>query len=113
MKRNTTFNLPDDLIQRAKVYAAEHDTTLTAIVRSHLEQVTGYVPDAGREDPLLAFSKGEIGKAEAIQKAGLRDYAELLMALGQRRLSLPTLPPHEVRAMTDTFLRLRRMGAAA
>jgi plasmid stability protein len=113
MKRNTTFNLPEDLIQRAKVYAAEHDTTLTAIVRRHLEQVTGYATDAAREDPMLAFSKGEIGKAEAIQKAGLRDYAELLVALGQRGLSLPTLPPHEVREMTDTFLRLRHMGAAA
>jgi hypothetical protein len=113
MKRNTTLNLPDDLIQRARVYAAEHSTTLTAIIRRHLEQVTGYTADSSGLDPLLAFSRGEIGKAEAIQKARLRDYAALLMALGTRGLSLPTLPPHEVREMTDTFLRLHRMGAAA
>lgn len=112
MNRNTTFNLPEDLIQRAKAYATEHGTTVTAIVRRHLQQVTGYTP-ADPDDILLAFSKGEIGKAEAIERAGLRDYAELLMALGKRGLAMPSLPPHEVREMTENFLRVRRMEAAA
>lgn len=34
--RNITFNLPADLIKRAKVYAAEHDTTVNALVRELL-----------------------------------------------------------------------------
>lgn len=36
--RNVTFNLPVDLMRQAKIYAAEHDTTLNAVVRELLEQ---------------------------------------------------------------------------
>jgi plasmid stability protein len=35
--RNITFNLPTDLIRKAKVYAAEHDTTINTIVRDLLQ----------------------------------------------------------------------------
>ena len=38
-KRNTTFNLDDELVQRGKAYAAAHGTTLTALVRDHLTKV--------------------------------------------------------------------------
>lgn len=108
MKRNTTFNLDDELVQRGKSYAAAHGTTLTALVRDHLVKVTGFAPNDDANDPLVAFSKGTIDKAEAIERAGLRDYAELLVALGDRGLELPSLPPHEVQEMTENFLRLRR-----
>ena len=72
-KRNTTFNLDDELVQRGKAYAAAHGTTLTALVRDHLTKVTGYEPNEGANDPLVAFSKGAIDKAQAIEQAGLRD----------------------------------------
>jgi plasmid stability protein len=36
--RNITFNLPVDLIRRAKVIAAERDTSLNAFVRDVLTQ---------------------------------------------------------------------------
>ena len=36
--RNITISLPDDLIRRAKVYAAQHDTTVNAVVRRLLEE---------------------------------------------------------------------------
>ena len=36
--RNVTFRLPADLIRRVKAYAAERDTTMTALVRELLEQ---------------------------------------------------------------------------
>jgi plasmid stability protein len=34
--RNITFSLPADLVRQAKVYAAEHDTTVNAVVRELL-----------------------------------------------------------------------------
>ena len=37
--RNITFSLPADLIHEAKVYAAEHDVTINAVVRNFLEEV--------------------------------------------------------------------------
>ena len=36
--RNITFNLPAELIKQAKIYAAEHDTTVNALVRESLEE---------------------------------------------------------------------------
>jgi len=36
--RNVTFNLPVDLMRQAKVYAAEHDTTVNAVVRELLQE---------------------------------------------------------------------------
>ena len=35
--RNITFSLPSDLIRKAKVYAAEHDTTINTVVRELLQ----------------------------------------------------------------------------
>jgi plasmid stability protein len=107
MKRNTTFNLDDELVQRSKSYAAAHGTTLTALVRDHLAKVTGFI-SSDEEDPLVAFSKGTISKSEAIRRSGLRDYAELLVALGDRGLDLPRLPPHVINEMKETVLRVHR-----
>jgi plasmid stability protein len=40
--RNITFSLPEDLVRDAKVYAAQRDTTINALVRELLrEQVSG------------------------------------------------------------------------
>ena len=36
--RNITLSLPTALIKKAKVYAAEHDTTITALVRELLQK---------------------------------------------------------------------------
>ena len=36
--RNITFSFPADLLQQAKIYAAEHDTTINALVRELLRE---------------------------------------------------------------------------
>jgi plasmid stability protein len=36
--RNITFKLPTDLLSKAKVYAAQHDTTINSMVRELLEE---------------------------------------------------------------------------
>lgn len=38
ISRNVTFSLPIDLMRQAKIYAAEHDTTVNAIVRELLQE---------------------------------------------------------------------------
>jgi plasmid stability protein len=35
--RNITFSLPTELVREAKIYAAEHDTTVNALVRDLLQ----------------------------------------------------------------------------
>jgi hypothetical protein len=46
MPRNVTLSLPEDLVRRAKVYAAERETSMSALVTSLLrELVESGMPD--------------------------------------------------------------------
>lgn len=38
VKKNLTLSLPPDLLKRAKVYAAQHDTNINTLVRTLLEE---------------------------------------------------------------------------
>ena len=103
--KNTTLNLPAGLIARTRAYAAANGTTMTAIVRSHLEAITAE-PHRPAEDPLNAFADGLIGRGEAIRRAGVRDYADLLVALGDAGLSPPRPPEHQIENEATTFARI-------
>lgn len=106
MLKNTTFNLPEDLIARAKSYAAARGTTMTALVREHLEAVTSEGVVRVSDDPLLSFSQGRLARVDAIRLLGLRDYAELLVALGDADLPMPLPPPHDVENQAAIFAKL-------
>lgn len=106
MLKNTTFNLPEELVSRAKAYAANHGTTMTAIVREHLTVVTSDPNDVITSDPLVSYSRGMLAREEAINLLNLRDYAELLVALGDADLPMPIPPPHEVENQVSTFVKL-------
>ena len=108
MLKNTTLNLPTDLVARAKTYAAAHGTTMTAIVRAHLEAVTARPTQADSDDSLLAYSQGRLARSEAIRALNLRDYAELLVVLGDADLPMPLPPSHEIENQAVTFAKLWR-----
>lgn len=110
MLKNTTFNLPAELVARAKAYAASHGTTMTAIVREHLEAITSDASDGVADDPLLAYSKGQLARNEAVRLLGLRDYAELLVALGDAELPMPLPPAEEIENQAVTLARLWKQG---
>ncbi|HEX5226462.1 MAG TPA: hypothetical protein VFW44_02075 [Bryobacteraceae bacterium] len=44
--RNITFKLPSDLLTKAKVYAAQHDTTVNGMVRELLEEKLNFDEEA-------------------------------------------------------------------
>ena len=110
MLKNTTFNLPEDLVMQAKTYAAAHGTTMTAIIRAHLEAITSGGAGRTEDDPLLAYSQGRLARNEAIRLLGLRDHAELLVRLGDADLPMPLPPPHEVENQALAFARLWRQS---
>ena len=110
MLKNTTMNLPDELVARVKAYAAQNRTTMTAIVREHFEAITEPEKEISDEDPLLAYSKGFLSRREAVRRLGLRDYADLLVALGDADLPMPLPPAHEIENQAATFAKLWRMG---
>ena len=106
MLKNTTFNLPDELVARAKAYAATHGTTRTPLIRDHQTAVTSTPGDVVAADPLVSYSRGLLARDETIRLLGLRDYAELLVALGDADLPMPLPPPHEVENQATTFVKL-------
>ncbi|EWY42390.1 hypothetical protein N825_00115 [Skermanella stibiiresistens SB22] len=110
MLKNTTFNLPDDLVAPAKSYAATYGTPMTAIVRKHLEAPTSDGSRAGADAPLLAYSRGRLSRREAIRLLGLRDHAELLVALGDADLPMPLSTPHEIENQASLFAKLRKQS---
>jgi plasmid stability protein len=56
--RNITFSLPADLVRQAKVYAAEHDTTINSLVRELLqEKLTREGRARAAADRLLALAE--------------------------------------------------------
>lgn len=70
--RNITFSLPTDLIKQAKVYAAEHDTTVNALVRELLSE---------------KVCEKELSERERIRAAGKR-----ILELARSGLSSPVDP---------------------
>ena len=103
--RNTTLNLPESLIAKTKTYAAAHGTSMTAIIREHLEAVTDEV-EVPESDPLQAYAAGLLSRRVAIRDAGVRDYAELLVALGDAGLTPPWPPEHEIENQAAMFVRI-------
>lgn len=46
---NITLTLDDDLVKEVRKIAADRDTTLTALVRAHLEEIAAENPEAARK----------------------------------------------------------------
>jgi len=47
--RNITLSLPEELVRKAKVVAAERDTSVSALVAELVESLTGGTSDYARE----------------------------------------------------------------
>ena len=110
MLKATNMNLPEALVEKAKAYASRNNTTVTAIVREHLESLTDPNGDLSGEDPLLAYSKGLLSRRETIRRLGLRDSADLLVALGDADLPMPLPSQQEIDREAAAFVALWRMG---
>ena len=105
-KRNTTLQLPEELIARTRAYAAAHGTTMTRLIQSHLEKITASADADVGNDVLRLYSEGRLGTRDACRRLGLRDGSELLLALAERRLPVPLPPPHVIEAQAEEFAQL-------
>lgn len=110
MLKSTVINLPEELVARVQAYAAQNRTTMTAIVREHFEAITEPEREISDEDPLVAYSKGLLSRREAVRRLGMRDCADLLVALGVADLPMPLAPAHEIENQAATFAMLWRMA---
>ena len=105
--RNTTLNFPTLLTAKTKTYAAAHDTTMTAIVREHLEAVTAGGLEPGN-NPLQAYADGIITRDEAIRDVRVWDHAGLLVALGDAGLKPPWPAAYKIENEPAMFVRIRK-----
>ena len=79
---------------------------MTSSKPEHLEAEAVPAGSKISDDSLLAYSQGRLARNEAIRLLGLRDYAELLVALGDADLPMP-LPAHqEIERQVATFAKL-------
>ena len=58
--------------------------------------------------PLVLYSRGQISRQAAINRMRFRDYATLLVALGEADLPMPVPPDEQIAAEVDTFRMLMR-----
>jgi plasmid stability protein len=63
--KNVTVSLPDDVYRRARVKAAERDTSLSALVRDYLNQLGEEETDFDRRKRLQDEVLGRIGNFDA------------------------------------------------
>lgn len=61
-------------------------------------------------ETLAAFSTGLLSRSEAVRKMGFRDYADLLVALGNANLPMPMPSPDESQEQVETFRTIWKMG---
>jgi ribosomal protein L1 len=55
----TTINLPANLLQEAKIFAAENQTTLTELLKQGLRKVLGHNESMKKKQTLLEYLESE------------------------------------------------------
>ena len=108
MDRKSSPYIPPKMLAEAEKVARERRTTISAIVRRSLGEFAFPDRDLADHDPLLAFSLGKIDRHQAIEKLGCRDYATLLVALGDNDLPMPLPDPEDIERQAQTFAQLWR-----
>lgn len=107
---NITFTLDSDLLRRAKVAAAQTDTSLNAVVRALL---AGFVDSVGADDralpetgnyrKLLNFSLGRITFRRVMSELNIDSDEQLFLLMCGAGLPMPTLSDEETSKMSETL----------
>lgn len=98
VQMNITLSLDDDLIASAKALAARNETSVSALVRSALEQqvaLDGLAVGHGASgvlQVLLDYAMGLRPRAVAMHALGTDDYGVLLRLLNAAALPHPVVP---------------------
>ncbi|MBK1836840.1 hypothetical protein JHL17_05385 [Azospirillum sp. YIM B02556] len=79
---------------------------MMAIIRKPLKAVVTDGAAPVTDNPLLAYSQGRLARSDAVQRLGLRDYAGLLVALGDAALPIPLPSPRDVENQVTAFAEL-------
>jgi len=64
--------------------------------------------DLPNTHPLVRYSRGQISRQVAIQRLKVRDYATLLVALGDADLPMPIPSDEQIKKEVETFRMMMR-----
>jgi hypothetical protein len=108
---NFTSSVDRQLLKRAKVVAAQADTSINALFNAELRYLVETFEAASQSKnhnykTLLAFSFGRINAEEALSALGFDSQEDLFLLMAQARLPMPRLPDGETQVMADALLDL-------
>lgn len=110
---NFTGAVDRDLLKRAKVIAAQSDTSVNALFNAelrHLVETYEAAQSAGNQNfaTLLDFSLGRIDDLRALDLLGLDSEEDLFLLMAQAHLPMPRLRETATRAMAAGLAALPR-----
>ena len=102
---NFTGAVDRDLLKRAKVIAAQSDTSVNALFNAELRHLVETYEAAQRTGnqnfaTLLDFSLGRIDDVTAMDRLGLDSDEDLFLLMAQAHLPMPRLSESTTRVMT-------------
>ena len=109
---NITFALDEQLIAAAKLVAARHDTSISALVRTSLEHQVALDAeaaasgDSGVMQELIDYSMGRSPRAVTMGVLGIDDYGVLLRLLSAANLPHPLVPLSKRHAMAAGMVKM-------
>lgn len=110
---NFTAAVDRDLLKRAKVIAAQSDTSVNALFNAelrHLVETYEAAQRAGNQNfaTLLDFSLGRIDDLQTLDRLGLDSDEDLFLLMAQVHLPMPRLSESTTRAMAARLAALPR-----
>ena len=110
---NFTGAVDRDLLKRAKVIAAQSDTSVNALFNAelrHLVETYEAAQAAGNQNfaTLLDFSLGRIDDLKVMALLGLDSQEDLFLLMAQAHLPMPRLSESATRAMAASLAALPR-----
>lgn len=108
---NFTASVDRDLLRRAKVLAAQHDTSISALLNAELRYLVETCELAERHGNrnaalLLGFALGRIGDLEVMEQLHLEHEEDLFLLMAQAHLPLPSLADQATEAMVSDLQQL-------
>jgi len=108
---NFTASVDRDLLRRAKVLAAQHDTSISALLNAELRYLVDTFEQAeqlGNRNAaaLLAFSLGRISDDQVMEQLQLQHEEDLFLLMAQAHLPMPRLADQATESMVQELEQL-------
>jgi hypothetical protein len=108
---NFTASVDRDLLRRAKVLAARHDTSISALLNAELRYLVETCELAEQRDNrnaalLLGFALGRISDLEAMDQLNLEHEEDLFLLMAMAHLPMPRLSDEATDTMVSQLQQL-------